>query len=133
MTITDIQIVLTPTNHDERLLAFATVVFDGCFAVKDLRVIDGTKGLFVACPSKKLTDRCDSCGWKVRLLDRYCSDCGFALADDRTAKDEHGNPRLNPDGSRKLFTDVAHPLTSACRIMLQDAVLAEFHKVASNH
>ena len=133
MNVTDVQIVLTPTNHDERLLAFATVVFDACMVLKDVRIIDGTKGIFVAMPSKKLCDRCHECGWKVRLLDRWCSDCGVRLADDRVAKDEHGNPRLNPDGSRKLFSDLCHPITSAFRIALQETVLAEFHKVASNH
>jgi len=43
-------------ESQDRLKAYATVVFDSCFIVRDLRIIQGNKGLFVAMPSKKGRD-----------------------------------------------------------------------------
>ena len=43
-------------NDDEKLKAYATIVFDDCFVVRDLKVIHGNSGLFVAMPSKKKKD-----------------------------------------------------------------------------
>jgi stage V sporulation protein G len=42
--------------EEERLKAYATITFDSCFLVRDLKVILGNKGLFVAMPSKKRKD-----------------------------------------------------------------------------
>lgn len=42
--------------EEERLKAFATVTFDDCFIIRDLKVINGNTGLFVAMPSKKRKD-----------------------------------------------------------------------------
>jgi len=53
MEITEVRVF--PVN-EEKLKAFASVTFDGCFVVRDLKVIDGTSGIFVAMPSKKLKD-----------------------------------------------------------------------------
>lgn len=39
-----------------RLRAFATLTFNGCFVVRDVKVIEGTSGLFVAMPSRKKPD-----------------------------------------------------------------------------
>ncbi len=41
---------------EERLKAYITIVIDGCFVVRDLKIINGTSGLFVAMPSKKRKD-----------------------------------------------------------------------------
>jgi len=45
-----------PVNDDEKLKAYATIVFDDCFVVRDLKIIHGNSGLFVAMPSKKKKD-----------------------------------------------------------------------------
>ena len=42
--------------EEEKLKAYVTITFDNCFVVRDLKVIDGNKGLFVAMPSKKRKD-----------------------------------------------------------------------------
>jgi stage V sporulation protein G len=42
--------------EEEKLKAYVTITFDNCFVVRDLKVIDGSKGLFVAMPSKKRKD-----------------------------------------------------------------------------
>jgi len=55
MEITEVR-VFPIAREDERLRAFATIVFENCFVVRDLRVIQGNGGLFVAMPSRKRSD-----------------------------------------------------------------------------
>lgn len=42
--------------EEEKLKAFVTITFDDCFVIRDLKIINGTKGLFVAMPSRKRKD-----------------------------------------------------------------------------
>jgi stage V sporulation protein G len=43
--------------NDQRLQALITVVFDDCFVVRNIKVIEGREGkLFVAMPSRRLPD-----------------------------------------------------------------------------
>ncbi|MBI2335732.1 MAG: septation regulator SpoVG [Deltaproteobacteria bacterium] len=53
MQITEVRVF--PVDED-RLKAYATITFDDCFVVRDLKVISGNAGLFVAMPSKKRKD-----------------------------------------------------------------------------
>lgn len=54
MQLTEVKVY--PVSDDEKLKGYATIVFDGCFVVRDLKVINGNSGLFVAMPSKKKKD-----------------------------------------------------------------------------
>lgn len=54
MEITEVRV--SPIHGDEKLKAFATVIFDDAFVVRDLKIINGQKGLFVAMPSRKMKD-----------------------------------------------------------------------------
>jgi stage V sporulation protein G len=53
MEITEVRVF--PVNED-KLKAYATITFDQCFVVRDLKIIQGNNGLFVAMPSKKRKD-----------------------------------------------------------------------------
>ena len=53
MELTEVKVF--PVN-EEKLKAYVTVVLDGCFVVRDLKIINGSTGLFVAMPSKKRSD-----------------------------------------------------------------------------
>ena len=53
MEITDVQIYLM---NEEKLKAYATVIIDGAFLIRDLKVIAGNTGLFIAMPAKKMKD-----------------------------------------------------------------------------
>jgi len=53
MDITEVRVF--PVNED-KLKAYATITFDDCFVVRDLKIINGNNGLFVAMPSKKRKD-----------------------------------------------------------------------------
>jgi stage V sporulation protein G len=81
MKITDVKVF--PVDED-KLKAYATITFENCFIVRDLKVISGNKGYFIAMPSKK-----------------------------------------RKDGT---FRDVAHPLNSETRKMIEDAVLEVYEK-----
>jgi stage V sporulation protein G len=53
MKITDVRVFPV---EEEKLKGFATVTFDECFVVRDIKIIAGSSGLFVAMPSKKRKD-----------------------------------------------------------------------------
>jgi stage V sporulation protein G len=53
MNITEIRVFPV---EEEKLKAFVTITIDDCFVVRDLKVIQGEKGLFIAMPSKKGKD-----------------------------------------------------------------------------
>ena len=53
MQITEVKVY--PVD-EERLKAYATIIFNDCFIIRDLKVISGNNGLFVAMPSKKKKD-----------------------------------------------------------------------------
>ena len=117
MEITEVRIKLMSDNA-ERLLAFCSMTIDGCFVVRDLKIIRGIKGAFVAMPSRKLTDHCPSCHGKNALRSAYCSQCGQQQRDDRAVK--------GADGRAKLYADIAHPINSDCRDLIQQRVLDEY-------
>lgn len=54
MKITEVKVF--PISDGGRLKAYATLVFENCFIVRDLKVIEGHKGLFVSMPSRKCKD-----------------------------------------------------------------------------
>ena len=119
MEITEVRIKLVEDNN-ERLQAFCSVTFDNAFVVRDLKIIEGSKGSFVAMPSRKLTDRCTGCGYKNHLRARYCNQCGHKLDEDRATRDA--------DGRAKLHADIAHPINSACREVIQSAVIRAYQE-----
>lgn len=118
MEITEIRIKLME-DPSERLLAFCSITFDHSFVIRDLKIIQGTRGAFVAMPSRKLMDRCPRCSSKNQLRARFCNDCGVRLDEERAVKDV--------DGRAKLYADIAHPIHSGCRDMIQRAVVEAFH------
>ncbi|MBA3953908.1 septation regulator SpoVG [Candidatus Dependentiae bacterium] len=54
MRITEVKVY--PATESSRLKAYATIVFEDCFIVRDLKVIEGAKGLFVSMPSRRRKD-----------------------------------------------------------------------------
>jgi stage V sporulation protein G len=117
MNITEIRVKLVPGDA-ERLKAFCSITLDSDFVVRDLKVIDGSNGLFVAMPSRKLSDRCPKCGSKNHLRARHCNECGSALGESRALRDDMGRA--------KLHADIAHPINATCRENLQQAVIEAY-------
>ena len=114
--VTEVRVKLAD-SRSEKLRAYATVTLDGCFVVRDLKIISGTSGLFVAMPSRKLTARCQRCRCKNHLRAQYCNECGMKLRVQRAQMDERGRA--------KLHADIAHPINQPCRDMIESSVLRE--------
>ena len=55
MKISDVRIRLV-TKEDSKLKAVASVTFDECFVVHDIKVIESPEGDFIAMPSRKTND-----------------------------------------------------------------------------
>jgi stage V sporulation protein G len=117
--ITEVRIKLME-EPGERLQAFCSITFDDCFVIRDLKIIEGTNGPFVAMPSRKLTSHCPQCGSKNHLRSNFCNECGQKLNANRAPLDE--------DGRAKLYADIAHPINSMCREAIQDRVIREFRE-----
>lgn len=54
MRITEIKVL--PVDGDDKLKAYVTIKLDDCFVIRDMKVIKGTTGYFVAMPAKKMKD-----------------------------------------------------------------------------
>ena len=80
MNITEVKVY--PAKENGKLKAYATIVFEDAFIVRDLKIIEGEKGMFVSMPSRR-----------------------------------------RKDGT---FRDIAHPLNSDVRRMIEESVLAAF-------
>ena len=52
MEITDVRVRLAKSDNG-KLKAVASITIDGCFAVHDIKIIDGNSGPFIAMPSRK--------------------------------------------------------------------------------
>jgi len=112
--ITEVRIKLIE-DRSERLKAFCSITLDDCFVVRDLKIIEGSGGPFVAMPSRKLTCHCSNCGSKNHLRASYCNQCGRQLKAEPLPQNESG--RI------KLYADIAHPINSTCRDLIQKKVI----------
>ena len=119
MEITEVRVKLME-EPGERLQAFCSITFDDAFVVRDLKIIEGSSGPFVAMPSRKLTAHCPQCGCKNHLRAGHCNQCGKRLVEQSAAKDD--------EGRAKLYADIAHPINSVCREMIQQKVIEAFEE-----
>jgi len=117
--ITEVRVKLME-EPGERLQAFCSITFDDAFVVRDLKIIEGASGPFVAMPSRKLTNHCPQCGCKNHMRAAYCNQCGVRLREQSMHKDD--------DGRAKLYADIAHPINPTCREMIQNRVIEAFEQ-----
>lgn len=119
MEITEVRVKLV-ANADDRLKAFCSMTLDDEFVIRDIKVIEGIKGYFVAMPSRKMSDHCAKCGHKNHLRARFCNNCGGSLPESRAKK--------SPEGRIKLHADIAHPINVKCRQCIQKRIVAAFEE-----
>jgi len=117
MEISDVRIRHVRDAGDS-LKAFCTITFDDDFVVRDLKIVEGTSGLFVAMPSRKLSEFCPGCGSKNHLRARFCNNCGEKLPSASVPTDAEGRPRLH--------TEIAHPINTKFREHLQQRVIEAY-------
>lgn len=118
MQLTEVRVNLCGSGAG-RLKAFCSLTFDNTFVVRDVKLIDGPDGLFLAMPSRKLCDHCPRCGEKNHLRARFCNHCGGRLDEMRGVRagsDRLASPRI------KLHADIAHPINASCRADLEHDV-----------
>ena len=126
MRLTDIRIKLCESqNQNNRLKAFCALTFDNTFVIRDVKLIEGNDGLFLAMPSRKLADHCPRCGEKNHLRARFCNNCGSHLDENRFQRYQNGNG--NGHGRLKLHADIAHPINAECRQAIEREVVEAFH------
>lgn len=118
MEITEIKVHLKDSTKS-KLKAFVTITFDNQFVVRDLKIIDGKKGLFVAMPSTKVTEPCPGCGRKNAVRSHYCSNCGREL---ELSKELENNSDVEE------HRDIAHPINTQMRDYIQNLVMKEFRQ-----
>lgn len=126
MKVTEIR-VFPKEGADKKLKAYATVTFDGCFVVRNIKVINGNTALFIAMPSKKARHPCPRCRAKNEAGMKYCGQCSAALP---------LKPSVDPaEDAKNEHRDLAHPVTQEFRDYLQGEVLKAYHaeteKIAS--
>ena len=124
MDITEVKIFMKE-GQDKKLKAYATLTFDNMFVVRNVKIIEGTKGLFVAMPSRKLKEPCPKCSFRNDIRSKYCNNCGSGLP-----MTEHKSPTVNAEhGARESeHKDIAHPITAECRDYIQNKVLEAYGK-----
>lgn len=119
MDITEIR-VFPKDGQDKKLRAYATVTFDNSFVVRNIKIIQGANGVFVAMPSRKIKNHCMRCNFKNEVGSRYCNHCGGALP---------AGVEESKDGDAKTdHRDIAHPITQQFRDYLQFKILEAFDK-----
>ncbi|MBI3318087.1 MAG: septation protein SpoVG family protein [Candidatus Omnitrophica bacterium] len=124
MEITDVRIFLREASAEAKLKAYATVTFDQMFVVRNLKVIEGNKGLFVAMPSERAKEPCPKCGFRNAVRSHFCSQCGDAL-NPAPHPVENAQGGVPPEGSSE-HRDIAHPITVECRAAIQRKVLEAY-------
>ncbi|MEE9392781.1 MAG: SpoVG family protein [Planctomycetota bacterium] len=117
MKISDIRIKLLPEGGEgDRLRAFCSITFADAFVIHDLKIIEGTQGIFVAMPSRRVSERCGRCDQKNYNQARFCNSCGTALRVKTSESRLHG------------FVDIAHPINSDFRRLLHECVVDAYRR-----
>ncbi len=121
MKITEVRI-FPKEGADKKLRAFATITFDDSFVVRDIKIIEGTKGYFVAMPSRRVKEPCSKCGHGNVVRSRYCNQCGANLPPPPL------EPERGTEGKHSEHKDVAHPITVEFREYIQKIVLEAYER-----
>ena len=126
MEITEVKVFMR-NSKEGKLRAYASITLDNCFIVRDLKVIDGKKGLFVAMPSRKLRQACSKCGHANVIGSKFCNDCGSAIVlvpRRETVYRERGEGETRQETHR----DIAHPISVETRDYVQKKVMEVYEK-----
>ena len=124
MKITEVRIYRTDEQHDQKLRAYATLTIDDCFVVRDIKIIQGSKGLFVAMPSRRVKESCPQCENRNIIGSNYCNRCGTNLREFARSSEAH--EAHDPSTRQSEHRDIAHPVTAECRQYIQSAVLEAY-------
>jgi stage V sporulation protein G len=122
MEITEVRI-FPKEGLNNKLRAYATITIDNAFVVRNIKVIEGKSGLFVAMPSRKIKDSCPKCGHKNEVRSKFCNECGSNIPPRSTGL---ATPEAQHDARQSEHKDIAHPITVQCREIIQKKVLEAY-------
>ncbi len=125
MEITEVRIFLKE-SPDKKLKAYATVTFDNAFVVRNIKVIEGQSGVFIAMPSRRIKQPCPKCGFKNESRAKFCNQCANPLP---VLSRPVGIQGVSAQSEHK---DIAHPITQSFREYLQKRVLEAYEKEKAN-
>ena len=120
MEITEVRVSLREGSN-RKLKAYATITIDNAFVVRNVKVIEGNKGMFVAMPSRKMRDACPKCNFKNAVRSKFCNQCGASLP-------AYNVRDVNQEARQSEHRDIAHPITLECREYIQKKVLEAYEK-----
>lgn len=123
MEITEVRI-FPRESQDKKLRAYATVTFDNAFVVRNIKVIQGTSGLFIAMPSRKVKQPCSKCGFRNEARSKFCNQCGAQLPQTQRP--------VSVSDTESEHKDICHPITQTFREYLQKKVIDAFEKEATS-
>ena len=124
MKITEVR-VFSRQDQDKKLRAFATITIDACFVIRDIKIIEGSKGLFVAMPSRRVKGPCPRCRNRNIVHSQYCSQCGAQLPGNPKQADGNADETALRQSEHK---DIAHPIPAECREYVQRVVLEAYER-----
>jgi stage V sporulation protein G len=125
MEISEIRVFLKE-GQDKKLKAYATVTFDNCFVVRNIKVIQGANSLFIAMPARKMKYPCSKCGFKNEVGSKFCNQCGTTIqSPSQSAHNDSGDSETKAE-----HRDIAHPITQQFREYLQNKILDAYRKEA---
>ena len=122
MEITEVR-VFPRVKGNKKLKAYVTVTFDDSFVVRNVKVIDGSKGLFVAMPSRKIQKPCLRCRRSNSIGAKFCNYCGAALESNRYP---------NAGDKQQETKDIAHPINQDFRAYMEKKVLEAYDSEIKN-
>ncbi|TRZ52869.1 MAG: zinc-ribbon domain-containing protein [Dehalococcoidia bacterium] len=128
MEITEVRIFLRD-NPTTKLRAYATITFDNAFVVRNIKVIEGNKGLFIAMPSRRIEEPCPKCGAKNSLRSKYCNQCGSQLPAREMGITGEGAGPISSEQKptrRPEHRDIAHPINMETRQYIQKRILEAY-------
>jgi len=122
--VTEVRVKLA-SEDDEKLLGYCSVTLNNSFVIKDLKLIQGDGTPFVAMPSRKITDKCTSCGFKNHLRAKFCNECGGKLNPNRADMDSRGRA--------KLHFDLVHPIRADVREYMHKMIVEAYQSERSRN
>jgi len=122
MEITEVKI-FSKDSPDKKLKAYATVTFDNAFVVRNIKVIEGSNGLFIAMPSRKIKQPCPKCNFKNEARSKYCNQCASPLPVASYPAAQEASAAAQSE-----HKDIAHPITQSFREYLQKRILDAYEQ-----
>jgi len=120
MEITEVRIS-QKEGANTKLRAYATITIDNAFVVRNIKVIEGKTGLFIAMPSRKIKENCPKCNHKNVVRSKFCNECGSPLP--VSAFSAPSTPEAEHDLRQSEHKDIAHPITVQAREYIQRKIL----------